>query len=250
MDINLSGSLDGIETANIIYNTYDIPIIFLTAYSDNSTLERAKTTNPFGYILKPFSVRELHASINLAFYKYEMGKKLASSEKKYRSLFETSQAGILISTFPEGKIIDSNQRIKVMFGYDSDEIFNGLLFTDIYGSGDDLSWLQEELLDKQKVEQYEVNLKLKDESIAWFECSSWIREDGKFLDTIFIDITERKKIEEKLRQTQKMEAIGQIAAGIAHEINTPLAVISTRLEILKEEIQRSTCKNGVAQMKS
>ncbi len=66
MDINLQGSTDGIETAEQIDRDYRIPVIYLTAYAGDSTIERAKQTNPYGYILKPFKERELRAAIEVA----------------------------------------------------------------------------------------------------------------------------------------------------------------------------------------
>jgi len=66
MDIMLRGSMDGIEAAEQIRSGFDIPIIFLTAYADESTLQRAKITEPFGYIIKPFDERDLHTSIEIA----------------------------------------------------------------------------------------------------------------------------------------------------------------------------------------
>lgn len=65
MDINLKGKLDGIATAATIRRSYDIPVIYLTAYSADETLARAAATNPHGYLLKPFSERELHAMIQV-----------------------------------------------------------------------------------------------------------------------------------------------------------------------------------------
>ncbi|QWR76255.1 diguanylate cyclase domain-containing protein [Candidatus Magnetomonas plexicatena] len=76
MDIMLKGSLDGIETADIIKQEFDIPVLYLTAYADEEMLNRAKITEPFGYILKPFQERELMAAIEMALYKHGMENKL------------------------------------------------------------------------------------------------------------------------------------------------------------------------------
>ena len=65
MDIVLEGQLDGIATAARIPTTHHIPVIYLTAHSDDATLKRASATNPYGYLLKPFSERELHATIQM-----------------------------------------------------------------------------------------------------------------------------------------------------------------------------------------
>jgi two-component system, response regulator PdtaR len=88
MDIVLKGEMDGIDAAQNIRELYDIPIIYLTAYSDEKTLERAKVTEPFGYVLKPFEDREIQSAIEMALYKHKMEKRLKASEEKYRKLVE------------------------------------------------------------------------------------------------------------------------------------------------------------------
>ena len=72
MDIRLEGEMDGVEAATQIYDRFRIPVIYLTAYTDTDTLERAKITEPFGYILKPFEERELHTTIEIALYRHRM----------------------------------------------------------------------------------------------------------------------------------------------------------------------------------
>jgi len=71
MDINLQGEIDGIETATKLYKEHNLPVIYLTAYAGESTLERAKESKPYGYILKPFKERELHAAIEIAISRHE-----------------------------------------------------------------------------------------------------------------------------------------------------------------------------------
>ena len=70
MDIHLSGSMDGIVAASAIRGSEDLPVVFLTAHSDQTTLDRALLASPFGYILKPFQVRELKVTIEVALYKH------------------------------------------------------------------------------------------------------------------------------------------------------------------------------------
>lgn len=86
MDIMLKGDIDGITAAGEINNRFRVPIIYLTAYSDDDTLARAKVTEPFGYLLKPFEIRELHTAIAIALYKHKMELELAEARAKIKVL--------------------------------------------------------------------------------------------------------------------------------------------------------------------
>ena len=83
MDISLNGEMDGLETAEQIRTLFDIPVIFLTAYTDPSIIELARNAEPYGYILKPFDERELSIAIEMALYKHGMERKLRESEERY-----------------------------------------------------------------------------------------------------------------------------------------------------------------------
>jgi len=82
MDIMLQGKINGIEAAEEIKNNFDIPVVFLTALVDNETLQQAKITEPFGYILKPFDERTLHSSIEMALYKHKISFGLRERTKE------------------------------------------------------------------------------------------------------------------------------------------------------------------------
>ncbi|MCC4765701.1 response regulator [Methanosarcina sp. DH1] len=74
MDIMLKGNMDGVEAASEIRERFDVPVVYLTAYSDNKILERAKKTEPFGYIVKPFDEKDLHSSIEIALHRHRKEK--------------------------------------------------------------------------------------------------------------------------------------------------------------------------------
>ncbi|MBF0559178.1 MAG: response regulator [Nitrospirae bacterium] len=74
MDIKLQGKLDGIDTAEQIQKKYDVPIIYMTAHSEEGTIERAKVTGPYGYLLKPVIAKELHIAVEIAIYKHKIDK--------------------------------------------------------------------------------------------------------------------------------------------------------------------------------
>jgi PAS domain S-box-containing protein len=85
MDIMLVGKLDGIETATILKEKFGIPVVYITALTDKKTIKRAKVTEPFGYLTKPFEDREIFTIIEMALYKHEIEVKLKQSEEKYFS---------------------------------------------------------------------------------------------------------------------------------------------------------------------
>ncbi|WP_321429869.1 response regulator [uncultured Methanolobus sp.] len=74
MDVRLKGEMDGIQTAGEIRKNFDIPVVYLTAYSDDEILEKAKKTKPYGYIVKPFKANDLRSNIEMALYRHEMEK--------------------------------------------------------------------------------------------------------------------------------------------------------------------------------
>jgi AmiR/NasT family two-component response regulator len=120
MDIKLKGRMDGVETASIIKERYKIPVIILTAFADDETIERAKITEPFGYIIKPFEDRKLKTTIEITLSRYRLEKKLSESEEKYRKFFEDDLSGDFIAD-KTGRIVDCNPAFVNIFGFSSKE---------------------------------------------------------------------------------------------------------------------------------
>lgn len=120
MDIMLRGNVDGIEAAEYIHNNFHIPVVYLTAYSDNKTLERAKITEPFGYILKPFEERELHTCIEISLYKHKMEEKLRKSEEWFSTTLKSIGDGV-IATDTKGRITYTNPIAQKLIGWKSEE---------------------------------------------------------------------------------------------------------------------------------
>jgi diguanylate cyclase (GGDEF)-like protein/PAS domain S-box-containing protein len=106
MDIMLRGDMDGIMASRQIWEKASIPVIYLTAYADSGTLDRAKVTEPFGYLLKPFEERELYTAIEMALYKHKMDMKLKERERWLSTILAGIGDGV-IST-------DRDQRVNFM----------------------------------------------------------------------------------------------------------------------------------------
>ncbi len=82
MDIQLEGDMDGVDAAERIGADYEIPVVYLTAYSDETTLARAKTAQTFGYLLKPFEERELYTTVEIALLRHRAGSEKAELEER------------------------------------------------------------------------------------------------------------------------------------------------------------------------
>lgn len=91
MDIMLKGDMNGIETAEIIRQELSIPVVFLTAYADESTLSKAKVTEPYGYIIKPFKEIDVHTSIEMAIYKHSKEQEIIKERDFLFSIVENKE---------------------------------------------------------------------------------------------------------------------------------------------------------------
>ena len=92
MDIMLKGDMTGIDAANVIRERFDIPVVFLTAYTDDSTIDKAKIAEPYGYIIKPFKEKELQTTIEMAMYKQERDQKVKKERDLYYSIIENKSS--------------------------------------------------------------------------------------------------------------------------------------------------------------
>ncbi len=101
MDIRLQGDMDGIVAAEEMRRRFHVPVIFLTAYSEEATLERAKLAEPYGYVLKPFDDRELKSAIEIALYKHRAEEEIRRLNRLYDVLSQANQSVVRIETREE-----------------------------------------------------------------------------------------------------------------------------------------------------
>ncbi len=126
MDIRLRGKIDGTEAAGRITSQMDVPVIYLTAYSDRETREHAHQSISYGYIVKPFNDQQLLCAIDMAFSNHALYRQVKESEEKFRALFENiSDACFLYEISSEGtpgRIVEVNAAALSLLGLSRDEL--------------------------------------------------------------------------------------------------------------------------------
>ncbi len=208
MDIRLKGDMDGIETSTLIRQRIDVPIVYLTAYADENTLQRAKITEPFGYIIKPFDERELKRTIEMALYKHAMEKKLKESEKRFRLTFELDLIGNCLTSIA-GRFVDVNDTLCKMLGYPRIELLSMDFLSITYT--DDIEICSknfQQLLSREKdCFSLEKRFIKKNGNIIWINLITTLLRDSKeqpvHFISHFIDITDRKYGEDALKESEQ-----------------------------------------------
>jgi len=108
LDINLGGGKSGIDLAKLIYNKFDIPVIFLSAYSDGTTFEKAQAANPMGFIIKPFKDEDLHHGIKLALQRYKEIKQKKKNNRQSKVDINSSDDFVFLKD--KGQILRINKK--------------------------------------------------------------------------------------------------------------------------------------------
>ncbi len=115
MDIRIKGKMDGIDTAEQIMVHHNIPVTYLTAYADDQTLNRAKTTLPYGYLLKPFEERDLRTTIEVALYKHRIHRLLEKMDNWHALALRSLNVGV-VAVDPQEKVTFMNPMAEALTG--------------------------------------------------------------------------------------------------------------------------------------
>ena len=212
MDIRLHGQMSGIETAEILFNNHGIPVIYLTAHTDKSTLEKAKHTRPYGYLIKPIDdEKTLYGPIEIALHKHQMESLLKERESWFASTLQSIEdAVITVDCLDNITVI--NPKARLLTGYNKTPHPEENIDTFMILSADDQrirlsEWVKETIKTGHSLNLPENSrLKSLNGRVYYLEgtispiISSKNEVSGAVLS--FRDITERKKTEDRLKTTQ------------------------------------------------
>ncbi|MBN9690903.1 MAG: PAS domain S-box protein [Verrucomicrobia bacterium] len=264
MDIRLKGAWDGVETAEQIRRQYAIPVVFLTAYADEPTLERAKRAAPYGYLLKPFEETELHSVIEVALNQHaatrsaqaESQEALRQSEERLQQFINSVRDHALYMLDPAGNVLTWNDGAEHITGYTAAEII-GQHFAIFYPAADRQSGLPELAL-RTAVQQGQFDRegwRVKRDGTLFFadDTLATLRDSqGQVVGfgTVTRDISDRKRSADQLKESElRFRSIfEQAAVGVAYvTLEGRFALVNQRFaDILgrtRDEVQQCSFVN-------
>ena len=221
MDIHLAGMLDGAEAAQLIRQRFNVPVIFLTAYSDPDTLQRARQAEPFGFIVKPFKEQDLHTAITIALAKHASEQRLLHSQQRYRDIAEDMP--VLVCRFqPDGVLTFANPLFSRYFAQPLEKLVGMNIFQFIPSEEHErvrARYLG--LTAERPVTTYYHRVLSPDGSLRWLRRTdrAIFDEHHKLIEYQMVgeDITEQRQAEESLRQSESKfrDVVQQSQDGIA-----------------------------------
>lgn len=243
MDIQLNGSMDGIEAAEAIRGRVDIPVIFLTAHSDTATLERAKITDPFGYILKPFENRELTKTIEIALYKHQSDRELRE-QREWLRVTLTSIGDAVITCNTGGLVTFLNPVAEALTGWRIEEARNQPIREVLRLINEQTHLMTEDpvslVLSKGRpiapVNHTALVTRYFQEMPIEHSAAPIHSADGKIIGVVFVfrDVTEKRRAQDALRES---EARLQTANENLQLLNEELLSANEELQAQREELQ-------------
>jgi PAS domain S-box-containing protein len=211
MDIKLKGEMDGIQAADRIRARFDVPVVYLTAYADEKTLQRAKITEPFGYVLKPFQETELLSVVEIALHRHEMGRRLKESERRFRSLIENA-SDIIMLLAGDRTIRYSSPAVEKVLGYEPESLVDRDIseFLHPHDAARIRRVLAESLSEPAIFHLGEARFRHQDGSWHWLDTIGNNRLADPAVRGIVVnchDVTERKRAEKAQRASEQELAL-------------------------------------------
>lgn len=231
MDIRLGGEMDGISSAAAIREELDVPVIFLTAYADRETVERAKASDAYGYLLKPFQEREIEIAIDMAIYKHETQKRLQRQQALLDTTLESIPDAVLTLDEDE-RVVLVNEEVLRLLGKREEELL-GERFDDVVS-----------------LEEVEGGKTRKSAGGSWVRLPGgpllemrrrYLEEPGGGSGTVVIlrDISLQAAYEEQMESARRAAeeastAKSEFIANMSHELRTPMNSILGMSELAME----------------
>jgi PAS domain S-box-containing protein len=242
MDICIHGQPDGIATAGLLRDRFRVPVIFLTAYADEQTVARAALSEPYGYLVKPFTSREVRSAIEIARHKHAMDLRMAERERWFSTILRSIGEGV-VACDAERRVRFMNPVAEQLTGWTEQEAVGRAIEEVVTFAGNDAASLLDRALSERSAQSSPADrLRLVGrggaEPRAIDELAAPIVEDGALLGGVLVlrDVSERQRMQRQVGLGERLASLGTLAAGMCHEINNPLTFIMANAQFLESAI--------------
>jgi two-component system cell cycle sensor histidine kinase/response regulator CckA len=239
MDIRLRGPVDGVETVAQLRRTSDVPVVYLTAHTDEATLARAKETAAHGYLVKPFNERDLRTSIEVAIRKHELERHVAERERWFSTTL-ASLGDAVIAADAADHVTFMNPVAEAITGF-SARFARGRPLAEVFRRVEQPAAPNLETADDASATlapKGELVDRAGERHVIDDTVSPIVDERGALLGRVIVfrDVTERKRLERRLEVAERLASLGTMASGLAHELNNPLAAVMGNVAFVLEDL--------------
>ncbi len=247
MDVMLPGAMDGIAAAGRIRERLQIPVVFLSSHSDQSVLDRAKATEPMGYILKPYEEQALLTTVDMVLHRHRTSlgrvQDRRAEEGLFRAVFDQAPWGMAVVD-KRAKLVRTNAALKRMLGCGPDEFPHRSL--------PELVWPEDRVAEAAMFEELSEGLRAEYQ-LEQRNCDRngqpiWVRSavvavpsgesagNDWFVLRMVQDISKAKEVQERYLRSQRMATIGTVASSMAHNLSNVLSPVLTGLHLLRHKL--------------
>jgi PAS domain S-box-containing protein len=244
MDIRIQGRRDGIETAEILRRRFRIPVVFLTAYADDTTIERAKRAQPYGYLVKPIRSNELRSVVEVSLYKHEIDTRLRERERWFSTTLR-SIGDAVISTDIEARVTFMNTAAETLTGWHTEDAVGRPLEEVLRLVHEDThlpveSPIRRALREGKVARAGEpIGLLARDGAERPIdEIAAPIIDEGDLLGAVMVfrDVSEQRRLQRQIELADRLASVGTMAAGMAHEVNQPMTLVLSSVRHAADEL--------------
>ncbi|HYV50152.1 MAG TPA: response regulator [Myxococcaceae bacterium] len=244
MDIRINGDADGIATASALSERFDVPVVYLTAYTDDATLSRAARSQAYGYVVKPFTSREVRSAIEVARHKHAADAQVAKRER-WLSTTLRSLGDAVVACDPEHKVALMNPAAEALTGWKEAEARGRPVdeVVQIRSAAGPRRPLQDALEARARQTLPPGTLLVPREGGEPAEIddsAAPIELGGAVLGAVlcFRDVTEQRQLQRQAEATERLASLGLMATGVGYEINNPLAFVHSSMGVLAAGLDR------------
>lgn len=240
VDIRLRGKGEGFEIAERLRTENDVPVVYMTAHTDDDTLQRAARTGAYGYVVKPFTIGEVKSALQVALYKHRMDQHIAERERWFSTTLRAIADGVVAC--------DANQRVTFlnaaaerMLGVTEGKARGRLVGDLLAQGGEGVPAVLQALEQRSPTElSFEAEQYSSGKALMLQGTAAPIIHSDRVLGAVLVlhDVTEQRRRDEQLALTDRLSSLGTLVASVAHEINNPLAYTIGNLGLAAADLEK------------